>query len=291
MYLKSPLPTASSDVRAARRPSGGRALGVMSIVLAVAGFTVTACAESPSGRTTGLPSASISTPVSEGSSTGGAVDPAGSGGRESAEELSARMTAAMAASGGCRVRATLGTASLTGVFVLGQKLTRSMIADVRAQGQLTLGDGRSARFVAILGNQPENTIYVNDGTLVDGRAWAELPEMGMDIKHPEALLQTHLPYLAAAQAVLPVNPQAAAILPIDPVRTVGSETIEGVSATHYSWGVDGQPDVEVWLDDKSRPVRFVSHRDQAPTSTTTYDRWGRQPAIVPPAEADTTVLR
>jgi hypothetical protein len=294
VYLKNSAPPGCSGGPGYLGRPGRRALGVLCVVLAVAGFALTGCGGSTPTQATGGPQSSVMpsgvTSTLEGTSTEADTGPSAPGDMVDARALSKRMTAALAASGGCRFRVSIGTAKLTGSFAFGKTLTFGMISKVRAQGQLTVGDGRSARYVAILGARPDRQIYVNDGTLIGGRHWAQVPDMGMGLKEPEALIKSHLLYLAVARMISPVDPQGASTTINDPFRTVGSEVIEGVNTTHYSWATAGQPAFDLWLDAHDRPMRFVEKQSDRPASTSTYDRWGQQPEITPPAVADTIVL-
>ena len=236
----------------------------------------------------------------DGSDSGGGSKPSPASTSVDAKALAARMTDALAAAGGGTMQISSANGSATGALSFGPVNSSKMISEIWTSGTYTSPDKLRTSYILHTGPKPDDEeIYINDGTPLKGRPWAEVPHFAAQMKDATTVLKAHPNYGIIPDLVPGLQPH---VLPsllaaqTGLVRASDPETVNGVEATHYLGSFDGSVPTagsaatfDLYIDKDGRPARFLAYVNEDPV-TTTYGGWGKQPAVKAPSAADTTVV-
>lgn len=235
----------------------------------------------------------------DGSDSSGGTAPSAASTAVDAKALAQRMTEALAAAGGGAMQISSANGSATGALSFGPVNAAKMISEIWTSGVYTSPDKLRTSYILHTGPKPDDEeIFINDGTPLKGRPWAEVPHFAAQMQDATTVLKTHPNYGIIPDLVPGLQPH---VLPSLLAAQTGlvrgaTETVNGVEATHYLGSFDGSAPTagaattfDLSIDKDGRPMRFLAYVNEDPV-TTTYGSWGRQPAVKAPAAADTTVV-
>jgi hypothetical protein len=217
-----------------------------------------------------------------------------------AQAIASRMTKALVAAGGGTMTAALEQGSITGALSFGPIDASQRISEIWNTGTYVSSDRRTSTYLMHTGPGPDDVeVYVNDGTPVDGRPWAKIPQFASQMKDAAAVARTHPYYRIVADAVPGLQPHVLPSLLAAQkglVRSPAAETVDGVEVSHYLGSFDGTVPTpgapttfELWIDNEGRPTRYLSYLDEVQVSVG-YGDWGKQKPVAAPPPADTSVI-